>query len=167
MGLQNSSSTNQESGFLFSWFVKLCRDIWNSFYEAKLNIYTDREVMNKYVDSGFELGRQIELLRIVCNRQQFESTLSTLVYWEAEFARRGYKPVMIEDFVSYAKGKSLCDLYGNRDKLAKYKLYAKEYKDKLTQLSSDNYIDDSLPEDLPAYFVTQPDIVTPGDEFKN
>lgn len=76
----------------------------------------DRQVERRYVNAGAVAGVAISYIVIAGECVGFQSSMKRWAHWEKEYARRGYRTISADSFVSYGGyGKPLVGLGVRRD----------------------------------------------------
>lgn len=92
-------------------------------------LMTDKQVENRYTEAGRIFGDAVSYI-YMGECIDFEKYLTTWGKWEAEYAKRGYRTLPIDDFVKYGGyGKPLKDLGTKRGKNEKAIYHAKLYRE--------------------------------------
>ena len=90
---------------------------------------SDKQVEGRYVDWGKLFGEAVSYLHVgECHG--FECMLAMWEKWEAEYARRGYKTLPLDDFIlAGGYSKPLNNIGVKRDKDEKAIFYSRYYRD--------------------------------------
>lgn len=62
---------------------------------------SDHQVEQRYVNAGARAGNAISCIPIAGKSMNFKALVRSWVRWEKEYARRGYRTISTNSFVSY------------------------------------------------------------------
>ncbi len=91
---------------------------------------TNKQVQKRYVEAGADFGDAVSHI-FMGECIGFEKLLATWEDWEAEYSKRGYRTLPIEDFANFGGwGKPLKDIGVKRTAGEELEFHAKIYRDR-------------------------------------